>query len=279
VMGKMAMSNSGANKRKNDASSNKYSSFQMTFLVLLLCAACGFAALAYSLEQLSGRLPTSRLTYISSGVTYVLNLQTGDSISMGITQQDSFYAAPLSPDHRWIAQWERDVDQQSYVVIVDASNQQPVYRHRIDSTGSRLSWSTDSQSLVLSAQAPDDAPESMDLWVMQYATGMMQRLTHTPQLEIDATFSPDGTQIAYTTIENNGEHHLYVMDLETQQTHLLTSDENADRPSWSPDGRWIAFEASADGTTSHIELIRPDGRDRQAVTSPAIYAHTPIWIP
>jgi hypothetical protein len=272
------MSVMSLNKRKNDESSNNRSSFQMTFLLLLVCAACGGAALLYGVQSLSNRLPSSRLTYISNGVSYALNLQTGESVPMGV-MQDAFYAAPLSPDQRWIATWEMDSEKQSYVVITDAASQQPIYRHHLDSSGTRLSWSMDSQWLTLSAQAPDDAADTLDLWVLHHATGVMKRLTHTPQLEIDPTFSPDGTQIAYITIEDTGEHHLYVMNLETQQTRLLTSEGNADRPSWSHDGQWIAFEASEDGTTSYIEIIHPDGTGRQAVTSPDIYAHTPLWVP
>ena len=272
------MSAMSLNKRKNDESSNNHSSFQMSFLLLLVCAICGGAALLFVLQSLSNRLPTSRLTYISDGISYALNLQTGESIPMGV-MQDSFYAAPLSPDHQWIATWEMDTERQSYVVITDAASHQPVYRHPIDSTGTRLSWSIDSQWLVLSAQAPDDADDTLDLWVLHHATGLMKRLTHTAQLEIDPTFSPDGTQIAYITIAGTGEHHLYVMDLAAQQAYLLTTEGSADRPSWSPDGQWIAFEASNDGITSYIEIIQPDGTGRQAVTSPDIYAHTPLWVP
>jgi dipeptidyl aminopeptidase/acylaminoacyl peptidase len=277
-MGKSIMSAMSLNKRKNDDSSNTLSSFKMIFLLLLVCAACGGAVLLYGAQTLFNRMPSSRLTYISNGVSYALNLQTGESMPMGV-MQDSFYAAPLSPDQRWIATWEMDSQRQSYVVMTDAASQQPMYRHPVDTPGSRLSWSADSQWLVLSAQAPDDTGEALDLWLLHHVTGQMQRLTQTPQLEIDPTFSPDGAQIAYITITDTGEHHLYVMDLAAQQTRLLTSEGNADRPSWSPDGQWIAFEASEDGTTAYIEIIHPDGTGRQAVTSRDIYAHTPLWVP
>lgn len=272
------MSVMSLNKRKNDHFSNSHSYFQMAFVVLLFCAACGGAALLYVVRNLSNALPSSRLTYISNDVSYALNLQTGESVAMGVIQ-DPFYAAPLSPDHKWIATWESTAGQQSHIVITDAASQQIVYRHPIESVGSRLSWSANSQWLLLSARAPGDMPETMDLWILHHETGVMKRLTSTPQLEIDASFSPDGTQLAYITIDESGAHRLYVMDLEIQHGRMLTSEGNADRPSWSPDGKWIAFEASENGTTSRIEIIRPDGTQRQAVTSGKTYDHTPLWVP
>lgn len=267
------------NKRKNDASSRTLSSFHMTLLWLVILGACSAALVVMiGLNHREAR-STSRLTYISNGITYALNLQTGDSVPMGMMQQDPFYAAPLSPDQQWIATWEISTQQQSAVVIVNADTQQPLYRHYVHSDGSRLSWSRDSQWVVLAARDPNDSPDMLDLWMLHHASGQMKRLTHTPEMEIDPIMSPDGTQLAYITIDGSGQHHLYVMDLATQIARPLTSAQNADRPSWSPDSQWIAFEASPDGTNPHIEIIHPDGTDQQAVTPEDVYAYTPLWVP
>ncbi|ARA92614.1 hypothetical protein AWN76_005160 [Rhodothermaceae bacterium RA] len=56
------------------------------------------------------------------------------------------------------------------------------------------------------------------------------------------TWSPDGTRLAFASIDRSGFADLYVYDTETGLTQRLTADSYDDRdPSWSPDGTRIAF--------------------------------------
>jgi len=60
--------------------------------------------------------------------------------------------------------------------------------------------------------------------------------------EKDAVMSPDGTKIAYLS-DASGEEELWVMDADGGNQRQLTDDETGFRyrPTWSPDGRFIAF--------------------------------------
>ena len=50
-----------------------------------------------------------------------------------------------------------------------------------------------------------------------------------------------------------------------------------DRPAWSPDGEWIAFDVGAESPDeSGLLVVRPDGTDAQFVSDQTLI---PIWQP
>ena len=61
-------------------------------------------------------------------------------------------------------------------------------------------------------------------------------------------YSPDGSQIAFTG-NTDGKVGIFVMDADGRNVHPVTplrGDEGADSPSWSPDGRALAYSAHGD---------------------------------
>jgi len=265
-------------KRKNDAVIQWLPMASVGLIVIIVCALGIGAFLSSSDLQASAAAP-SRLSYVRDGVTYSLNMNTNEVQSLG-TVEDTFYAPPVSPDGNWTAAWEMNGSGLAQVIIYNAKTLEPVSSYPLFSGGSRLSWSADSQSLLMTALGPDgDTNAGMsDLWLMDRETGAMTRLTFTPQLELDPVFSPDGTHIAYIVAEDSGEHRLYVMDMATQSTRTLTTEYKADRPSWSPDGQWIAFEASKTATASQIAMVHPDSTDLRILTDGTGFDFTPTWI-
>ncbi len=67
-------------------------------------------------------------------------------------------------------------------------------------------------------------------------------LTARPGIEAEPSFSPDGTQVAFTRFEE-GESHIYVKLIGTDAPPVqLTNGPSWDyKPVWSPDGRFIAL--------------------------------------
>ncbi len=58
------------------------------------------------------------------------------------------------------------------------------------------------------------------------------------------TWSPDGTKIAFTSIDRSGYANLYIYHLAEGALQQVTNDPYDERdPAWSPDGRWIAFSS------------------------------------
>jgi len=118
----------------------------------------------------------------------------------------------------------------------------------------------------------------------------IERLTDSPSYDDQAAFSPDGRQLVFVTTRNGGTADLWTLDLQTKKAKALTSGAGGDfRPSWSPDGKWIAFSSdresnlpSAHGRWEHLQLadifiVRPDGSGLRRITEHGGFCGTPKW--
>ena len=86
----------------------------------------------------------------------------------------------------------------------------------------------------------------------------------------DGVPSPDGERFAFTVLND-----LYVMDLPNGTPEKLANlDKIKAFPTWSPDGRWIAFSTWDPETGGHIYRTRSDGRrSAQRLTEePGLYS-------
>ena len=76
-------------------------------------------------------------------------------------------------------------------------------------------------------------------------------------------FSPDGSRIAYTVINNDGPERpypqLWIMTVaDGKSTRLAGDGQPSSNPEWSPDGQWIAFQGAQASKTGLI-VARADG--------------------
>src|SRR5688572_25583481 len=94
------------------------------------------------------------------------------------------------------------------------------------------------------------------------------------------TLSPDGAQAcvsvtSYEMEENKGRTSLWILSTYGGEPRRLTSAGDKDgEPSWSPDGRAIAFVAKRSGTDGakddaepQLYVIAPDGGEARRVTA------------
>jgi serine/threonine protein kinase len=65
--------------------------------------------------------------------------------------------------------------------------------------------------------------------------------------------SPDGTMLAFSALDNDGESRLYVRPLRSDQPYALTGTEEAGYPFWSPDSQWLAFFSNSDKKLKKVE--------------------------
>jgi serine/threonine protein kinase len=68
-----------------------------------------------------------------------------------------------------------------------------------------------------------------------------------------AAVSPDGSSIAYSARDGDGEVLLYVRRIDAPQAQAFSDTQNAAYPFWSPDSRWIGYFNRADGTMKKID--------------------------
>ena len=85
-----------------------------------------------------------------------------------------------------------------------------------------------------------------DLWVVARSGGQARRLTSTQGVELDPCFSPDGSQIAFTsTVAGNTD--VYLAPTAGGDPKRLTFHPAADRVrGWTPDGRRVIFASGRD---------------------------------
>ena len=94
---------------------------------------------------------------------------------------------------------------------------------------------------------------------------------------LNVTPSPDGRRVAFEAMGGN----LYVMALDGSD---LVDLGPGHRPTWSPDGRWVAFTVTEDDghayTAADLVAARADGSARVALTqTPDRLEMNPSWSP
>ena len=83
-----------------------------------------------------------------------------------------------------------------------------------------------------------------DLWLLTNGNKMPERLTQGPAMDVEPTWSPDGTKLAYVS-DRNGNMDVWIRDLKTGQAqNVVDMPDDLHFPSWSPDGSKIAFYQS-----------------------------------
>ncbi|WP_165821307.1 Ig-like domain-containing protein [Nocardioides gansuensis] len=92
------------------------------------------------------------------------------------------------------------------------------------------------------------------------------------------SWSPDRTQIAFTSTRD-GNSDVWVVNVVTGATSNVTRDTRMNLfPAWSPDGQRIAYASNRDGD-HEIWTIRPDGTSAQQVTRNTTDDTMPTWSP
>lgn len=75
-------------------------------------------------------------------------------------------------------------------------------------------------------------------------------------------WSPDGKQIA---LVRGGD--IYIMETDGANVRQLTANDKLDAlPTWSPDGRYIAFQSDREGESQEIYVMEADGPNVQRLT-------------
>jgi TolB protein len=97
--------------------------------------------------------------------------------------------------------------------------------------------------------------DNFEIYLLDLDGSGEQRLTNNDAGDAFGTLSPDGKKIVFDSTRNRGEGEpantsdLFVMNADgSDQTFLVRGGS----PSWSPDGKYIAFHASAAGTGQPI---------------------------
>jgi tricorn protease len=124
-----------------------------------------------------------------------------------------------------------------------------------------LAWSPDSKKLIFVSDRSgyeelylldSDDPESPDL--TKASRFKTKALTNTPEAEFAATFTPDGTRIAYIC---GGK--MWTMKPDGTDAKLLIDKAQVFDYDWSPDGKWIVYSRADGSFASELYIMPTDG--------------------
>lgn len=167
-----------------------------------------------------------------------------------------------------------------YVMNIDGTGLQQITN--LEEGACQPDWSPDGQRLVFISPCDGNQEYYQDsaLYTINVDGSNMNPLSNTPGGDFDPDWSPDGNKIVFTSTRKGGRPQIYLMDLQTKETTILSDEYSRDwQPVWSPDGTKIAFITNRKGPYQ-VWIMDADGQNQQ------LFSHSingndthPAWSP
>ncbi len=204
--------------------------------------------------------PTMPAEIMPQGEIYILDLASGRLRLLLKTEGVSRAVQGWSPDGKLIAYANLfSLDAQHpegiWVVNVDGHGEP-----RFIAQGNLAAWSPNGREMAIHEYT--DSEEL--IWVLDLITGDKRVIFRRSGggIGYKMSYSPDGTRLAFgwSPSRVRSGRKIYLLDLrDGTLSQLTTRSGHNDYPTWSPDGKMLAYVAEAGQETS-IMIVRADGR-------------------
>jgi TolB protein len=123
-------------------------------------------------------------------------------------------------------------------------------------------------------------PETMDIFTADLEGKGLKRLTDSHGYDAEASYSPDGSQIVFTSFRD-GDGEIYIMDSTGKNPRRITHAKGYDGgPFFSPDGRRIIYRSDRKGNDLlQVYVNNIEGTAERALTQNDFVNWGPYWHP
>ena len=187
----------------------------------------------------------TRLSYVTvtensnGGKTYKLQISDSDGYNPQTVVRSS--GPILSPA------WSRDQKKLAYVsfknnrsevyVMTPFMKTIPIKLPKFDGIASSPAWHPSGESLALTISKQGNK----DIYLYNFKSKKLERLTKNISIDTEASFSPDGNKIAFTS-NRTGQVQVYIKDLKSGKISRATFEGSYNaKPVFSPDGKDLAL--------------------------------------
>jgi TolB protein len=155
----------------------------------------------------------------------------------------------------------------------------------LDQSGNQIRTLTDDAAINVSPSECSDGNRlaftsdrsgNPQIYLMNMAGGGPQRLTYKGDYNTAPAFSPDCKKIAYES-RAAGIINIFVINTDGSGAHQLTNQGSNEYPTWSPDGRYIAFSSTREGESRIYLMLAADGRVIAPLTEGEGNDTNPSW--
>jgi TolB protein len=209
----------------------------------------------------------------------IYRLELNEGSSERLTSKLGVLTAPeYSPDGGRITFVRGNPNNGQYQIMLMESNGDNVENVPFVS-GWDPTWSPDGKQILFAS----DRDGSNQLFTVTLKSGGIKRITNLPSIRGRSDWSSDG-QFIVTYSGEPWHREVYIMSADGSNTRQLTpSGGNSQGPSFSPDGKWVAFTAYfdhyGDDHGCEIYIIRIDGTDLRRLTDNDYCDYQPRWGP